>query len=314
MTVQSFTQKLIEIDISLGADRVTNQPRQFGNGKDSVTLSGSRMSVRIQACGTPNGSNAQVDVFGLPPTLMNELSTLGMVFQLVPQNTMTIRAGDEVSGLATVFVGTILSAVADYSQAPNVPIHFEVQSGTINAVAPFKASSFPSPTDVGTIMSGLAKAAQLGFENSGVSITLPPTYLSGSALDQIEQVAAAANIRAELVPGASGALVLAIFPKGQGRSIQAGGKAPLISPTTGMIGYPSYTQQGILVKCIFNPQIGFAGIINVESSLPKATGTWIVLRLDHALDTLVKGGQWESSMWCYAAPAAGQVLPNPPPA
>lgn len=292
---ESFTQKLIEIDISLGPDTTTNQPRQFSNGLNTVTLSGSRTSVRIQNSGTPNGSNAQIDIFGLTTSLMNELSTLGMVFQLIPQNTVTIRAGDATAGLATVFIGTIMSAVGDYNQAPNVPMHFECQAGLINAVAPFKASSYPNPTDVGTIMSGLAKQMGYGFENSGVEVTLPPSYFSGSAEDQWQKVARDAGIQADVVPGASGSLVLAIWPKGKSR----GGQAPLVSPSTGMIGYPAYTQQGILVKTIFNPQIGFGGQINVQSSLPKATGTWIILRMDHALDSQVKGGQWESSLWCF---------------
>lgn len=305
MTLQSFTQKLIELDISLGPDPSTNQPRQFSNGSNSVTLSGSRISVRIQNSGTPNGSNAQVDIYGLTPSLMNELSTLGMVFQLIPQNTLVIRVGDQTAGLATVFIGTILSAIGDYNQAPNVPMHFECQAGLINAVAPFKASSYPMPTDVGTIMSGLAHQMGYGFENNGVSVTLPPSYFSGSAEDQWQKVAKDAGIKAEIVPGEAGSLVLAIWPKGGSR----GGAAPSVSPTTGMIGYPAYTQQGLLVKTIFNPQIAFGGKVNIQSSLPKATGTWIILRLDHALDSLVKGGQWESSMWCFNP---NFPLPTPP--
>jgi hypothetical protein len=187
-------------------------------------------------------------------------------------------------------------------------MHFECISGLINAAIPVKASSFPSPTDVGTIMSGIAKTMGYGFENNGVNITLPPSYFPGAAQDQWRKVAQDAGIRAELVPGSAdspGNLILAIWPKGGSR----GGAAPLVSPTTGMIGYPEYTQQGISVKTIYNPQIAFGGKINVQSSLFRATGTWVILRLDHALDTLVKDGQWESSMWCFN-PA--YPLPNAP--
>lgn len=295
-TPQSFTQKLIEIDVQLGPDPETNQPRKFDNGSNTITLSGSRASVRIQSSGTPKGSVAQVSVFGLTPNLMNQLSTLGLAFQLVPQNTLVIRAGDAISGLATVFIGTIRSASADFNQAPDVAFNFDCLAGLVNAVAPFKASSFPQPTDVGTIMSGLAQQLSLGFENNGVKVTLPPSYFAGSARDQVFKVARDAGIQVDPdAIGAAGSLVLAIWPKGGSRNTSV----PLVSPTTGMIGYPSYTAYGILVKTIFNPQIGFGGQIKVESSLPKATGNWVILRLDHALDSMMPGGLWESSMWCF---------------
>jgi hypothetical protein len=294
-TKQSFTQKLLEVDITLGPNPQTNQPNQFGNGSNTVTLSGSRISARVQAVGTL-GTTAQVDVWGLTPSLLNELSTLGLAFSLVPQNTLSIRAGDAVSGLSTIFVGTVMSATGDYNQAPNVPMHFECFTDGLNSVIPLPASSFPQATDVGTIMSGLASQMHLGFENNGVNVKLPPSYFVGSGVDQYRAVAAHANIEAAVVQGSLGNQVLAIWPRGKSRKSLP---TVMLSPTTGLIGYPSYTAYGILVKAIFNPQIGFGGMINVKSSLPKATGQWIILRLDHALDSVVPKGLWESSMWCY---------------
>lgn len=296
-TPQSFTQKLIEIDITLGPTPGVNQPRQFSNGQNTVTLKGFRTSVRVQNSGTPKGTTAQIAVYGLTPNLMDELSTLGLAFQLVPQNVVTVRVGDVVSGVSTiVYIGTIWSATADFNQSPNVAFNFECVSGLTNAVSLAKPSSFPQATDVGTIMSGLASKMGLGFENNGVSITLPPSYYAGSYRDQALKVAQDAGIQVN--PDAIGVgnqLVLAIWPKGGARS----GAVPLVSPSTGMINYPSYTAYGILVKTIFNPNIGFGGQINVESSLPRATGTWVVLRLDHALDSLLPSGSWESSAWCF---------------
>lgn len=291
---QSFTQKLIEIDVALAPDPETNQPRQFDNGNNSVTLTG-RASVRVQLSGAPVGSTAQVLVWGLTPSLMNQLSTLGLVFQLIPQNTLTIRAGDAVSGLATVFVGTIRSAIADFNRAPDVPFVFECVAGLLNQVIPAKASSYPGPVDAANVMQTLAGLMGYGFENNGVTAKLPASYFPGTVADQWKKVAQDAGIEANIVPGASGNQVLAIWPKGGSRS----GTVPLVSPDTGMIGYPAYSQVGITVKTIFNPQIGFGGQIQIKSSLPRATGKWVVLRMDHALDSLLPEGAWETTLSCF---------------
>lgn len=310
-TPQSFTQKLIEIDVQLGPAGETNTPRFFTDsvsGKpnsNTTTISGSRTSVRIQNSGSPAGSMAQVDVYGLTPDLMNQLSTLGMVFQLVPQTTVTIRAGDKVAGLGIVFIGNVLSAYADYNKAPDVPFHFELQANLVNAVAPVPASSYPQATDVATIMGGLAKLMNLGFQNNGVNVTLPSGYYPGSALDQVKKVASDAGI--EFDPAARGAqdqTILAIWPKGGHRDMAA---VPLIAPPPAgsMIGYPSVSQGFLLVKNVYNPQLAFGGQIKLQTSLKTiglggaASSIWNITRLDHALDSLVMRGLWESSMWCF---------------
>jgi len=299
----SFTQKLIEIDVALDPNPETNAAPFFtsevsgSSNSNSVTISGSRTSVRIQYSGAPVGSTAQVLVYGLTPSLMNQLSTLGLVFQLVPKNTITVRAGDAISGLATVFIGTIRGAVADFNRAPDVPFTFDCIAGWFNQVAPAKVTSYPGPVDVANTMQIFASQMGYGFENNGVAAKLPPSYFPGTVADQWKKLAEDANIRAEVVPGATGNQVLSIWPKGGSRTSL--GNPPLLSPTTGMIGYPSYSQVGLTVKTVFNPNIGFGGQIQIQSSLPKATGTWVVLKMDHALDAQMPDGLWESTLSCF---------------
>lgn len=310
-TPQSFTQKLIEFDVQLGPANQTNTPRFFTESvsgqpnSNTVTISGDRATVRIQNSGSPAGSMAQVDIYGLAPDLMNQLSTLGMVFQLVPQTTVTIRAGDKPAGLGIVFIGNVLSAYADYAKQPNVPFHFELQANLVNAVAPVTPSSYPQATDVGTIMAGLAKLMNLGFQNNGVNVTLPPGYYPGSALDQVKKVARDAGI--EFIAGAIGAQgqqILAIWPKGGARDL---GVVPVIAapPEGAMIDYPTVSQGFLLVKNVYNPQLAFGGQIKLKTSLKTvglggaAGSIWNITRLDHALDTLTPKGLWESSMWCF---------------
>ena len=262
------------------------------SGTNSVTLPGLRISAKILKAGGPSMGKAQLLIYGMTLSLMNKLSTLGMVIQLVPRNTVLITAGDDVSGMGTVFIGTITSAYADFQAAPEVPFNVEAHTGIIEAVTPVDPLSYSGSTDVATVMSSLATQAGLAFENNGVSTQLSNPYFPGSVWSQMQAAAKAANIGAVIDNGK-----LAIWPNGGTR----GGQVPLVAPPPDgqMIGYPAYTSYGLMVKTQFNPSIGFMGKIRIKSSLDPANGEWAVYGLAHDLDSLVPKGNWASTLQCF---------------
>ena len=121
-TQQSFSQKLLTFTLTLtpspsnpsGVFQGTGVPG--ADGTNQVVLSGSRASARIQNNGSPSGSNADVAIYGLAPSLVNQITTLGMTFPTtVNRNLLTISAGDAVVGLSPIFTGTIIRSLADYA-------------------------------------------------------------------------------------------------------------------------------------------------------------------------------------------------------
>jgi len=310
----AFVKRIIEIDVQLAQNTQTNQPNTFAeSGGNSVTLKGSRTSVRIENSGAPADGRAQVKVWGMTPSLMNQLTTLGLVFNLVPKNTLTIKAGDERGSSAIVFTGTVWAAYGDYQAQPDVPFIFECLSGAADAVAATPPTSFPGAASVATMMSGFARQMNLGFENNGVNTTLPNSYFSGAAKIQAQKCAEQAGISWGVFNGNT----LAIWPKGGNRNTP---NIPVISPANGMVSYPAFTQQGIIVKTLFDPMISFGSLIKVESSLlsgiaatkaaPETFPTqWAVNKLDLALDSLVPKGQWLSTIYAYNPNYAKAIIP-----
>lgn len=105
--------------------------------------------------------------------------------------------------------------------------------------------------------------------------------------------------------------MLAIWPRFGSRNTQ---NIPLIAPPPdgGMIGYPSFTQQGILVRNVFNPNIAFGGKVQVktnEQAAQRAKGVWTVYKLDLALESQVPKGKWEMAAYCYNSNSPNPVIP-----
>jgi baseplate hub protein gp41 len=318
-----FVQRLIQVSVTLAQNTQTNQPTNFAeSGTPQVNLTGSRVSVKIENSGATVGSKAQVKIWGMTPSLMNQLSTLGQIFNLVGRNNLTIQAGDAIAGLSTVFTGTIQAAYGDYSNQPDVPFVFQCQSGLADQVIGTPASSFPGSQSVANMMAGFARQMNLGFENNGVSITLTNAYFSGPAKVQADKCARAAGITWGYTNGGA---AMAIWPLGGSRNTP---NIPIISPDTGMISYPAFTPNGIVVKTLFNPQISFGALVQVKSSLlsaiasvqptqPTAGGgsrptfptQWAVNKLDLDLDSLVPKGNWMMTIFAYNPGWSKTILP-----
>lgn len=288
----SFVRRQINVTFTLGTGA-------FGeSGKNTVKLSGLRIAAKIVKAGGPSMSTLQMQVYGMTFSQMNQLSTLGMQLILVRRNTVTVEAGDDEGGFATVFVGTITNAWADMQSAPDVPFRVEAHTGLIESVSTAAPSSFTGPTNVSVVMSSLATQMGLSFENSGVSVQLSNPYFYGSPRNQAKAAAQAAGIEWIIDNGK-----LAIWPKGQAR----GGQIPLISPDTGMINYPAYTSKGVSVQTLFNPSIGYGEKVKVQSSLTPANGEWVVCGLDYDLDAQVIGGKWMTTV-STVRPGLGPVI------
>lgn len=276
---------------ALGA-KISLASGTFTEGGNEVTLpAGLRMSANLTNAGGLSDGTLDLTIYGMTRSLMNQLSTLGMQINLVPKNAITLTAGSG-GNMSTAFNGYIISAFADFNASPEVAFHINAHTLGAFAAAPADASSFQGTADVATIMSGFATKMGLRFENSGVTTKLSNPYFSGSLRDQARACVKAANISWN-----NGELgLMAIWPKGKSR----GGQVPLIAPPPrgSMIGYPTYTAYGIMLRNLYEPTIGLGQKVSVESSV-LTTGEWQVYSLAHQLESETPDGKWESTIMAY---------------
>ena len=286
----SFVRRKLELTFQLGKGA-------FGtDGFDTVTVADHRVRCRIHEVIGPGMGVASVSIYGLSPTLLNELASLNQATEAVRANRLIIKAGDEGSTLATVFEGQISLSQLDMNSAPDVALNVQAFAGLLQRVSNPEASSYPGGTDAAIILYNLAQKAGLFFENeSGASRILATPAYEGSYLEQIDKCVKDAGFERYL-----GKNYLAIWEKGKSR----GGAITLVSAETGMVGYPGYSTSnnggGIAVRSTFNPQLSVGQRTRVESTLKAANGVWFVFNIAHELDAEVPGGQWFTSFDGYS--------------
>lgn len=276
----SFVQRKITLTFKLGTGN-------FGNtGFNTVTVSGLRVQASIANAGGASMGQAHVRVYGLTLSLMNQLSQVVRTSSGNNEfrwNQMLIEAGDNQSGMSSIFQGQIMLTPIDLNGAPDVAFTIVAVAGAFESVKSASPSSYPGSADAAIILQNLATQNGYAFENNGVSVMLATPYFSGSPLQQMQECAQAANINMVIDDG-----TLAIWPKGGSR----GGSVPLVSSATGMYGYPCNNGLGVMVKTIFNPQLQIGRTVQVQSILPFANGQFTMFDVAHELESETPNGQW----------------------
>ena len=301
----TYVERAITVTIQLGQGT-------FGQtGSNTVKLEGLRVAATINRVGLPGFGNCEIRVYGIIPSIMNAVSSLGVAVGMYRQNNIvTIEAGQVGQALAVVWRGYIQAAWQNLEGMPDTFLQIISTSSVLEAMLPGPPMSFPGPFDVAAAMSGLATRMGRAFVNDGVTVQLPSGYYPGTAMQQAIAIARAANI--ELDTGGAPGDKMTIWPKNRTKS----GIVPLISVATGLVGYPQYHDYGIKFRCLFNPSIVFGGQIQMDSTLfPPSTavstgdqaalqaagpnGFWYVLSpFILNLSSQMPGGPWFNELTC----------------
>jgi hypothetical protein len=293
----TYAVRAIVVTFQLYPSLTTGAPQSFGGtGDDTLTLMGLRVFAQIATVinnpVSAGGTALALRIYGMTLDQINQLTKAGTVWAQA-NNSVMVQAGDAGGQLTTVFNGAITGAYPEFNEPPPSGPAFVVIALTGRGVAmkPVAPVSFDGPTNADTVFSQIAQNAGLAYENNGVNAMLSSPYFPGAAMAQITACSKAADCYA-YIEGSTNTLV--VIPRGGQRNT-----APaLIAPWTGMIGYPSYERNQLIVRTLFNPAILNFGPIEVDTGglFPAAEGRWIVTDLSYSLASQMPDGPWEQSI------------------
>lgn len=322
----SFTQRHLKFEIIGGLDQKGKRIILNAQGNNALSIEGFRSSVAIQMSGGGTLSEMTAEIYNLPTELTNILSTLG-VYNLTAGsycNQVIVYASmnnseEDRPFYTKVFEGSIIQAYVDNNGAPDCIFHLQCQQlggfnlrgcpsvsfeGSVSKVNVVRAivNNFKltlNANNVAINIAGNGEKDKLNppirqVINCGVSGSLNNPHYHGDLKTQLDRVSQDGGF--QYIAQQNGNLY--IYPKGKNIDPQdVELSPPLFAPQTGMIGYPQYCSQGLIIRSLFRPELLFGQSICVRSDIKPACGIWdFMISMQHHLSCLQPNGPWETQL------------------
>jgi hypothetical protein len=256
---------------------------EFDGGGNTKIIEGLATTVQVMKAGLPEKNSAEVRIQGLKLSDMEQLTFLSFLPGEYRKNHILIEAGDKGGELSVVFKGDITAASADFSTAPDVTMKFNALTAGWSVLVADSPTSVQGEATAESLIKQFAEQAGFNFINNGVTESVKNATFNGSPVQKAQAVAD--EVGCELLMDDE---TWTMQPWDKPR-----GDAVLLKADSGMIGYPSFTQDGISCECFYNPRLQLGGQIKIESIVPRASGYWKITKLSHDLAAYTQG-RWVS--------------------
>lgn len=276
----SFSQKKLRLKLLLGVEMASFDD----DGNNSIAVEGLRISASIQfGGGVGILPTAKIMVHGLSLNVMNRITKIQWNTEPAKRNYVQLEAGD-VDKWAVVYSGLITFAFPNFGSAPDAVLTIDSASSLDHQILPVPPISFKGEVDVAEAIKDICKKMNMQFENNGVTAKISNSYLCETALEQVKKLCVAAD--ADLYIDIN---TIAITPRSKPREITI----PIISPTTGLLGYPVPNIQGLNFQCLYDPSLKFGGLVEINGSLIDiANDRWRIYGMNLFLESMVPNGKW----------------------
>ena len=278
----TYSLKDIAVSIALDVQGANNQ----------FSFQGYTTNVNISKTGGVDFATAQVEIFGLSLDTMAQLTTLSFKPLNRRWNAIEISAGEQGTELSSIFQGEVTVSYADLNGAKPV-LKIEAQTSAYNVLKPTPQISVQGSQSVTQLCEQLSAECGYSFESVGVDGQVADCVLTGDPITKMRQIAR--DTGSDLIIDDNHVVLMA---KGATRTDSG---VPLVSAETGMIGYPTFTNQGVNVKSFFRPELKIGGVVRLETIIPSASGVYKITQLVHELSAHnPNGGSWATTfqgMW-----------------
>lgn len=271
-------KKVIRSTITLANDR-------FDDNTNQLVAEGLRTLCRVQFGGGAIMPHAEIVIYGLRLDVMHKLMRIRWQDINSMLNTIRIEAG-EAGEFSLVYEGNITFAYIDTTNAPDVSLRIRSITAIYEAYKPSPQRAFSGSLPVVGVIERITSDIGYKFVNSGVpeSLRMTDVTLGDSDLNKIRKLCRDYEIDLYIENRS-----ITIAQQGAPREI----RIPVVTPQTGMIGYPVPTMQGVDFRCLYNPMIRFGGVVRIADSLMQTTnGEWRVFGVTLQLESEMPGGAW----------------------
>lgn len=264
----------------------TNKTGTFDNkGNNKISISNVKATVSLNSVIGMTGTTAEFSIYGLGIERLADLS--GRANGIVSPNEQVINV-DIFADDSLVFSGGMNSSIANMNSAPESSLMI---AATANAdlqskvASPFSARGPQNLTDV---INSICTSAGYEAAFNGVKgmTTSGSPHLEGSVFDQLNQACSGYGLAMSVTPPNK----IEFWPTNTVRD----DVIPLISKKYGLIGYPVFSNGGLMFQTQYSSLLIIGRYIDMRTELPHASGRYKLTSVRHELSSWVTGGSWHT--------------------
>lgn len=264
------------------------------SGNNTISISEARATVSFQSAGNLFGTQINVSIFGLGIEMLAALSSkaMGLFGSDTERISMKVFVGE-----TAIFAGYMTSSIANMNAIPNAALMITATANADLQNKPASPFSFNGATPVPDIINAICNAAGYkayitGLE--GLVVTNP--HYEGSIFTQLESLCNDVNVAMSVAPPS-----ISFWPQDSTRD----DVMPFISPEYGLIGYPIFSNGGLMFQTQFSTLLTTGRNVQIETSLPHASGVYKLTSVNHELSSWMNDGPWHSICIAYRVQGEG---------
>lgn len=253
------------------------------NGNDKISIGNVKSSFRYGAYGNYGGIQAEIMIFGLSIDRLASLSGKGIgVYTNTPKDIIV----NVYSGENKIFSGGVYASYANMNAQPETALIMNAVAGLELKTSSSSAFSQPGSVPVESMLSAICNifGFRLNANKLNGRIAQNPHY-SGSPMDQVRDICLDNGLWYRIFDN-----VITVWPAGS----TVDDIVPLVSPDSGLIGYPVFTQNGITFQTQFSTYLAQGRAAELRTSLPNANGRYLLTVVEHFLSSWTEGGSWHT--------------------
>ncbi|WP_063657781.1 hypothetical protein [Candidatus Arsenophonus triatominarum] len=255
-----------------------------GNGQiEELTLDNVKSFVRTNSYGGYGGVEAECALYGLSLELIGMLSPKDYSSLVLDGRQFDIAI---YSGDILIFEGAVRSAYANMNTMPESPFVIQALAASDLRAKVIPPISRTGVVNVSDLLDSLCQQNGYTFQpNLLGGLTESNPYYAGSVFAQIAAICL--SHRLEFQPVGK---IIHVWPAGKTRDAVM----PKISAENGLIGYPIHNANGLTFQTQYSPLLAFGRSVSLDTSLPGASGLYLLTGVEHFLSSWVQGGNWHS--------------------
>jgi len=278
----TYQLQSLEFEFYIKGDK--DEPKKI---TDTIKLNSPRSTANISTFGGTNSSEANFTIWGIGRDVIATLTRFEMWNGGKNFNNIVVKANG-----VKCYEGVIINCVADFNQAPDIPVNISCQPCAFLAVAVSKPFSFNGEVRASEIIQSIIKPFNMTLINVDVLDYLKNPYITGSPYQQILSVSS--NVRCFIEFSFDN---IYISKQNSPRSSDV----IEISPSSGLIGFPNYFGTYLTIKTYFNSSYKTGQRVKLDTYLPLASGDYTIGAIIHNLSCQLPNGTFESNLILYKA-------------